>query len=293
MLLPPLNVAAPVKFEVPETAKVPPTVSLPLAASEVKEPVEALVLPTGVPFTEPPVMVAPLEAKLFAVVGPFRETAPVPVENVPFPVCEKLPLEVRFVNAPVEAVVAPTGVPFIEPPVMFAFDEAKLSAVTSPVPNVTGSLVTVFMESVPAVALMTGAAAVNAKLPPSDVLPVTVSVAKLGVEITAIVAFVVPEMFIFEPAVSKDASFWNVGAPLPPEVNTWLVLPAALNAYAVPVPYAMAPAVGVAVEFVPPCAMANWPDETCEALIAIGVFDTPVTRPCGSVVNTGTEEAEP
>jgi hypothetical protein len=153
--------------------------------------------------------------------------------------------------------------------------------------------VVVLIESVPVVASMIGAAALNVRLPPIVAFPVVAMVVKLGVVLTAIVAFVVPEMLMFEPAVSSAASFWNVGVPVPPEVSTWFALPAEVNPYAVPVPYATAPAVGVADEFVPPCAIANCPDVTCDAAIAIGVFVTPVTRPWASVVNTGTEEAEP
>jgi hypothetical protein len=63
-----------------------PRVEVPVAVSDVNFPVEAVVAPTGVPLIEPPVMVAPDEAKVFAVVEPFRETAPVPVENVVEPV---------------------------------------------------------------------------------------------------------------------------------------------------------------------------------------------------------------
>jgi hypothetical protein len=72
--------------------------------------------------------------------------------------------------------------------------------------------------------------------PPSVEFPLTASVVKLGVDETAMVAFVVPEMLIFDPAVNSDASFWNVGVPVPAEVRTWFALPAAVNAYAVPVP---------------------------------------------------------
>jgi len=45
-----------------------------------------------VPVIVPPEIAAEDEAKLLAVVGPFSETVPVPVENVPVPVCVKLEL---------------------------------------------------------------------------------------------------------------------------------------------------------------------------------------------------------
>jgi hypothetical protein len=111
---------------------VPVTVSFPEAVRVVNDPVEAMVAPIGVLLIEPPVMVAPEEAKVFAVVDPFRETVPVPVENVPLPDCTKFPVAVRFVNLPVEAVVAPIGILSIEPPLRVAPDEANVFAVVEP-----------------------------------------------------------------------------------------------------------------------------------------------------------------
>ena len=49
------------------------------------------------------------------------ENGAVPVARVEV-IC---PLALSVVNAPVEGVVPPIGVPFIEPPVIAAFDEAK------------------------------------------------------------------------------------------------------------------------------------------------------------------------
>ena len=69
------------------------------------------------------------------------------------------------VNVPVDAVVTPIEVPLIAPPVMATEDDAKLLAVTNPVPKVTGLLVTVLMDRVPAVASSTGDAAVREILP--------------------------------------------------------------------------------------------------------------------------------
>jgi hypothetical protein len=66
------------------------------------------------------------------VVAPFREIAPLPVENVVLPVCEIFPVAEIVVNAPDEALVPPIGVLLIEPPVIAAPEEAKLFAVTKP-----------------------------------------------------------------------------------------------------------------------------------------------------------------
>lgn len=51
----------------------------------------------------------------------------------------------------------------------------------------------------------------------------------------------------------------QVGIPVPAEVRTCPDVPAAVNPYAVPVPYGTAPAVGVAVPFVPPFATGKVP----------------------------------
>lgn len=51
----------------------------------------------------------------------------------------------------------------------------------------------------------------------------------------------------------------HTGALAPADVNTWPAVPAAVNANAVPVPYAEPPAVAVAVELVPPFAIGNVP----------------------------------
>ncbi len=62
-------------------------------------------------------------------------------------------------------------------------------------------------------------------------------------------------MAFVPPYVSPNVP--NVGAPVPPESRGCPEVPAVLKAYAVPVPYATAPAVGVAFEFVPPLDMAR------------------------------------
>ena len=65
---PPLAVARPVKVLVPVTARVPPNVVAPVPTVRVPVPVTLRFLP------------------LATVVSPFRDTLPVPVENVPVPV---------------------------------------------------------------------------------------------------------------------------------------------------------------------------------------------------------------
>jgi hypothetical protein len=54
------------------------------------------------------------------------------VLNVVPPVCEIFPVAASVVNDPEEELVAPIGVPLIEPPVMAALDDPKLLAVTKP-----------------------------------------------------------------------------------------------------------------------------------------------------------------
>jgi hypothetical protein len=166
-----LSVVAPVTLSVllsvvaPVTPRVPPTVAFPEEASVVKDPLAALDPPIDVPLIVPPVIVAPDEAKVLAVVAPFKETVPVLVENVPVPVCAKFPEEARFVNFPVDAVEAPIGVPSIEPPIMVAPDEAKVFAVVEPfrlVVPVTASEPPKLVAPVPTV---------NVFDPPTVVLP--------------------------------------------------------------------------------------------------------------------------
>lgn len=116
----------------PVTPRVPPTVALPVDPSVVNDPDAGVLPPIAVLSIVPPVIVAPDEEKLFAVVGPFNETAPVPVLNVPVPFCEKFCEAERLVKLPAAAVAAPIGVPLIEPPVIVAPDEARLFAVVRP-----------------------------------------------------------------------------------------------------------------------------------------------------------------
>jgi hypothetical protein len=54
-------------------------VKLPEAESPVNIPDEAALDPIDVPLIEPPVIVTPDEAKLFAVVAPLKVFAPAPV----------------------------------------------------------------------------------------------------------------------------------------------------------------------------------------------------------------------
>ena len=66
--------------------------------------------PTGVELMQPPVMVAPEDARVFSVAAQEAVSA---------------------VNAPVEAVVAPTGVALTEPPVMVAPEDARVFSVAA------------------------------------------------------------------------------------------------------------------------------------------------------------------
>jgi hypothetical protein len=125
-------VVAPLRVVVPVTPNVPPTVALPFDANVLNVPDAGVVPPIAILFIVPPVNVAPDEEKLFAVVGPFKETAPVPVLNVPDPDCKKFPVAVRLVNFPVEAVVTPMATLSMDPPVRVAPDEEKLFAVVAP-----------------------------------------------------------------------------------------------------------------------------------------------------------------
>ena len=64
----------------------------------------------------------------------------------------------------------------------------------------------------------------------------------------------------------------HTGALAPADVNTCPAIPAAVNANAVPVPYAEPPAVAVAVELVPPLAMARVPPTvTAPVVVVAGV----------------------
>jgi hypothetical protein len=125
----PFKVILPLPVEnvpVPDCAKFPEEFKL------VNDPVEAMVAPIGVLLIEPPVMVAPDEANVFAVVAPFKETVPVPVENVPLPDWIIFPVAVNVVNFPVEGALAPMAMLSIEPPVSVAPDEANVFAVVAP-----------------------------------------------------------------------------------------------------------------------------------------------------------------
>jgi hypothetical protein len=105
----------------------PVRVSSPVALRVVNAPVDAAVAPIGVELILPPVIVAPDDANVLAVVEPVKLV---------------MPLELRVVNAPVLAVVAPIGVLLIEPvviatplsvpPVKLTDEDAKLLAVVRP-----------------------------------------------------------------------------------------------------------------------------------------------------------------
>jgi hypothetical protein len=76
-----LPVTAKVEFKVvaPVTPSVVPIEAVVVVVSVVNLPVEGLVAPIGVLLIDPPVMVAPDEAKVFAVVEPLKLFAPAPV----------------------------------------------------------------------------------------------------------------------------------------------------------------------------------------------------------------------
>ena len=61
----------------------------------------------------------------------------------------------------------------------------------------------------------------------------------------------------------------HTGALAPADVNTCPAVPAAVNANAVPVPYAAPPAVAVAVELVPPLAIANVPATVTDPVVEV------------------------
>src|ERR1700744_2920498 len=109
----------------------------------------------------------------FPLISPEIEVVPVlPLETVTGLV-QKREAAFNDVKLPVEGVVAPTGVPSIEPPVIAAPEEANELAVTRPVPNVTGSFVTGFIESMPEVESMTGVEDEREMLAPNVVSPET------------------------------------------------------------------------------------------------------------------------
>jgi hypothetical protein len=109
----PVSETPPLKFTVLLKLATPLKVAVPEALSVVNAPVEGFDAPIGVLLIDPPVIVAPEEAKVFAMVEPFKETAPVPVENDPLPVCAKFPvvvMPVTPVNAPPVETLSPVEV---------------------------------------------------------------------------------------------------------------------------------------------------------------------------------------
>jgi hypothetical protein len=107
-------------------------VRLPVDPSVVNDPAAGVLPPIAMLLIVPPVRVAPDEAKVLAVVGPFRETVPVPVEKVPDPDCRKFPETPSVVNDPAAGVLPPIAMLLIVPPVRVAFDDEKLLAVVAP-----------------------------------------------------------------------------------------------------------------------------------------------------------------
>jgi hypothetical protein len=70
---------------------------------------------------------------------------------------------------------------------------------------------------------------------------------------------VVPPLTLTLVTVPVPVTVVQVGAPAPPDVSTWPDVPVAEYASAVPVPYGIVPALGVAVLFVPPFAVPSVP----------------------------------
>lgn len=126
---------------------------------------------------------------------------------------------------------------------------------------------------------------------PVAVALVNVSPVKLGVEVTAIVAFVVPETTILEPAVSSAVTFWNVGADEPPDVSSWFDDPTALLPYADPSENSIEPALPIVDVAVPPRAIGSMPEPI--AVASSVVVATFVTRPFASTVITVVDVVEP
>ena len=87
------------------------------------------------------------------------------------------------------------------------------------------------------------------------------------------------ETAVTVPVVGVD----QVGVPAVALVKTCPVVPAAVYASAVPVPYTTAPAVGVAVLFVPPLAIGKVPVTSLTKLTALKA-GLPAALPCSSVV---------
>ena len=139
-------------------------------------------------------LVAPRRVKAPGVVVEpmvLMDEAPEPKVLVVFiPVAKVvLPEEVIVVNAPVEGVVAPIVVPLIVPPVIAEDEDAKLLAVTKPVPKVTGRLVVVLIDSVVAeVKSMMGLVAVKLVVTLFRVT-IPVPVAKVLAPVTVVAPF--------------------------------------------------------------------------------------------------------
>jgi len=96
------------------------------------------------------------------------------------------------------------------------------------------------------------------------------------------VAVVANVAIVAEPAAMLD---WlsHEGAAVPLDVRTWVTVPAAVYACAVPVPYPTPPFVGVAVEFVPPLATGKVPDTSAVKDTAPHV-GAPEELPCSTWV---------
>jgi hypothetical protein len=79
-------------------------------------------------------------------------------------------------------------------------------------------------------------------------------------DVVELVRYLSPAAESVEPDILKLVpNEIQTGALVPPDPSNWLVVPALENAYAEPVPYASAPAVGVADAFVPPPEIGIFP----------------------------------
>lgn len=232
----------------PVTPKVPAIVVLPeeavtlnllvlIAKSEVTPnvpvTVELPVIETPPVVTVSPVPAVTVPAKLgleatFNVTEPPNETDPPVVRLVPA-VTVKLELARLALVIPAEperlelvrpvmvlepaAIVAPVTVPLVAISIVV---ESRAN-VPAPPPMVTAPVDVPVLMLVAKLELTFKLIAAPLAVNPDCAVT---KPAKVGLLTILIVALVVPERLMLVPAVSKEATFWNVGAPLPPEVST-------------------------------------------------------------------------
>jgi hypothetical protein len=201
--------------------------------------VKALVpLPTRMPVSVvapvPPWETERVPLEISDAVNALKEGAPVPLELNTWP------------EVPIAEIPYAVPVPYTTPPAVGVAVEfvPPLAIGTVPDTSAVAKSMALVVEPLPIYWF-----AVNVPV------PVAASVAPLPTIIDALVF--VP--LVIELNASVDAGVVHVGVPAPFEVSTWPDVPAAVKSYAVPVPYTTAPAVGVAVEFVPPLATGRVP----------------------------------